>query len=206
MTHSMIHSIFNAWYPTKLKFSTNENLSHQGILIMNASTKYEVNLSNPFLWKCTETKSVSANRTNRLMDIAISISSSNPVGKKKWTGAQNQIRLAILLTDIQIHILLCVVQMINFGARYWEMTLNVIHSYSHWASISTLCSILTLINSLRPSDAIWRHRSWSTLAQVMACCLTAPTHYMNQCWLIISKIQLHSFDSNFTRDTSVIND
>ena len=23
----------------------------------------------------------------------------------------------------------------------------------------------------------------STLAQVMACCLTAPSHYLNQCWL-----------------------
>ena len=34
-------------------------------------------------------------------------------------------------------------------------------------------------------------RSGSTLAQVMACCLTAPSHYLNQCWLIISKIQLH---------------
>ena len=31
-------------------------------------------------------------------------------------------------------------------------------------------------NSLRPSDANWRRRSGSTLAQVMACCLTAPSH------------------------------
>ena len=44
-------------------------------------------------------------------------------------------------------------------------------------------------NSLCPIDAIWRHRSESTLAQVMACCLTAPSHYMNQCWLTISKVQ-----------------
>ena len=29
---------------------------------------------------------------------------------------------------------------------------------------------------------VW-HRSESTLAQVMACCLTAPSHYLNQCWL-----------------------
>ena len=41
------------------------------------------------------------------------------------------------------------------------------------------------INSLWPSDAIWRQRFRSTLAQVMACCLTAPSHYLNQCWLII---------------------
>ena len=45
-----------------------------------------------------------------------------------------------------------------------------------------------LVNSLRPSDTIWRHRSGSTLVQVMACCLTAPSHYLNQCWLI-SEVQ-----------------
>ena len=40
---------------------------------------------------------------------------------------------------------------------------------------------------LWPSDSIWHHRTWSTLVQVMTCCLTAPSHYMNQCWLIISE-------------------
>ena len=34
------------------------------------------------------------------------------------------------------------------------------------------------INSLGPSGAIWRHRSGSILAQVMACWLTAPSHYL----------------------------
>ena len=43
-------------------------------------------------------------------------------------------------------------------------------------------------NSLWPSDTIWRQRSGSTLAQVMACCLTASSHYLNQCWLMISKV------------------
>ena len=37
------------------------------------------------------------------------------------------------------------------------------------------------------SDAIWRHRSRLTSAQVMDCCLTTPRHYLNQCWLIISE-------------------
>ena len=45
-----------------------------------------------------------------------------------------------------------------------------------------------LINSLWPSDPIWRHRSGSTLAQVMVCCLTAPTHNMNQSWLIFKGV------------------
>ena len=48
-------------------------------------------------------------------------------------------------------------------------------------------------NALWPSDAIWRQRSGSTLAQVMTCCLTAPSHYLNQCWLIISEVQWHSW-------------
>ena len=38
------------------------------------------------------------------------------------------------------------------------------------------------INSAWPSDARWRHRSWSTYAHAMACCLTASGHYLNQCW------------------------
>ena len=59
-------------------------------------------------------------------------------------------------------------------------------------------------NSLWPSDAIWRQIPRSTLAQVMACCLTAPSHYLNQCWLIINKVQWHSSECNFTRDASAI--
>ena len=47
--------------------------------------------------------------------------------------------------------------------------------------------------SLWPNHTIWRQRSGSTLAQVMACCLTAPSHYLNQCWPIVSKVQWHSY-------------
>ena len=31
-----------------------------------------------------------------------------------------------------------------------------------------------------------------------ACCLKAPSHYLNQCWLIISEVLWHSPESNFT--------
>ena len=51
---------------------------------------------------------------------------------------------------------------------------------------------LYLVNSLCPSDAIRRKGAVSTLAQVMAWCLTAPSHYLNQCWLIFSKVLWHS--------------
>ena len=53
--------------------------------------------------------------------------------------------------------------------------------------------------SLWPSDAIGRQRTESTLAQVMACCLTAPSHYLNQCWLIISKVLWHSSEGIIMR-------
>ena len=42
------------------------------------------------------------------------------------------------------------------------------------------------------------YRSWSTLAQVTLCCLTAPSHYLNQSWLLIRKVLWHSSESNFT--------
>ena len=48
------------------------------------------------------------------------------------------------------------------------------------------------LNSLWPRDAIWCNRSGSTLPQVTACCLTVPSHYLNQCWLI-SKVHCVTF-------------
>ena len=48
-------------------------------------------------------------------------------------------------------------------------------------------------NFLWPSDTIWQQTSGSTLAQVMAWCLTAPSHYLNQCWLIISEVKWNSY-------------
>ena len=56
----------------------------------------------------------------------------------------------------------------------------------------------SICNSPLPSDAIWWHRSGSILAQVMACCLMAPSHYMNQCWLPISEVLRPSPESNLT--------
>ena len=40
----------------------------------------------------------------------------------------------------------------------------------------------TVCKTLWRSDAIWQYRSESTLVQVMAWCLTTPSHYLNQYW------------------------
>ena len=45
--------------------------------------------------------------------------------------------------------------------------------------------------ALWPGYAIWWHRSGSTLAQVMACCLMAPSHYLNLWWLFVNEVQWH---------------
>ena len=55
-------------------------------------------------------------------------------------------------------------------------------------------------HTLGPSDAIWRYRAGPTLANVIACCLTAPSHHMNQCWLPGTKVQRHWSDGNLARD------
>ena len=69
---------------------------------------------------------------------------------------------------------------------------------------SILGTSISTFNSLGPSDAIWRHRSRSTLAQVMACCLTASSHLLNQCWIIITKVQWCSSEGNFAWDITAI--
>ena len=48
------------------------------------------------------------------------------------------------------------------------------------------------------NDAIWQHRSYSILVQVMACCLMGPSPCLNQCWHLISEILWCSRESNLT--------
>ena len=87
----------------------------------------------------------------------------------------------------------------NIAHSTWSkcMIAEISVNFSNGMSIRVLPWSKSLLNSLRPSDAIWRHRSGSTLAHVMACCLTAPSHYLNKCWLMISEVMWHSPDSNF---------
>ena len=54
-------------------------------------------------------------------------------------------------------------------------------------------------------DAIWRYKSWSTLSQVMVYCLTWPSQYLNQCWLVIKMVPWHLPKSNFITCTEYIN-
>ena len=89
--------------------------------------------------------------------------------------------------------------------RYFKVFSLRFTSASNHESSWIYCLIMTLMLPLivvilkLPSDTIWRQRSGSTLARVMACCLMAPSHYLNQCWLIISKALWHSSEGIIMR-------
>ena len=79
----------------------------------------------------------------------------------------------------------------RFTMQQWLiLSASVIYS-DHMVHWSGLFNAFMPFNSLGPSEAIWRWGSWSTLVQVMAWCRQAPSHCLNQCWLIISKVLWH---------------
>ena len=61
-----------------------------------------------------------------------------------------------------------------------------------------------LIIYLLCSDAMWWHKTGSTSAQVMACCMKAPSHFQIQWLIIISKVQEHSFKGIIARNISAV--
>ena len=68
---------------------------------------------------------------------------------------------------------------------YWNIGGLRHHSFRYWCSQKAATSFgmshcNLIVNPLWPGDVVWRHRSGSTLAQVMACCLT---------WTILTYIQ-----------------
>ena len=70
---------------------------------------------------------------------------------------------------------------------YWihsfrKMHLKISFAKCHW--FYSHINIFKLFNSSWPSDAIWSQRSRSLLAQVMVCCLAAPSHYPNRYRLV----------------------
>ena len=81
----------------------------------------------------------------------------------------------------------CLMKLGKCYQQHTSFIISLAQNLQNYVS-SPCCKRPVVFNSLRPRDTIWRHRSRSTLDQVMACCLTAPSHYLNQCWLIISKV------------------
>ena len=102
-------------------------------------------------------------RQLRLMDgdrKAYCFESGDTIKKQKWDMQHGCVQINIFL-DSKIS-----------GTYFWVLLVFFSSSF----------------NSLWPSDAIWQQRSGSTLAHVMACCLTASSDCLNECWLIITEV------------------
>ena len=56
---------------------------------------------------------------------------------------------------------------------------------------------------LQYSDAIWWHISESTLAQIVACCLTETSHFLNQCWLGVNMTITNTLQLNLNRNCNI---
>ena len=69
-------------------------------------------------------------------------------------------------------------------------------------SISPLLSQYDCLTSVIYTGKILSHCSLvtpvSTLVQMRDCCLPTPSHYLNQCWILISEALRHLPDSNFS--------
>ena len=134
---------------------------------------------------------------------AILISLALTLKKFSWNG---RVELSIWVVSLQPHwvmmktcvirsvillkgrILLCVISswlVVKSGRGYWLLNAAICMVAKHGESNH---KALVELDSLWPSEAIWRRKSGSTLAHIMACCLTAPSHYLNQCWLFVSEV------------------
>ena len=103
----------------------------------------------------------------------------------KWLKWGSCLQLYILyiffyLLAFFYHLLICL--LLSF--TYMSLPLHWSYRYSLWAiNIIWFFFKFFLMNTV----TWWRHRSGSTLAQVMACSRTAPSHYMKQCWPTFKK-------------------
>ena len=72
-----------------------------------------------------------------------------------------------------------------------------IRSCELWLAIFILTRLVhRTCTSLWHSDAIWCHRTGSTLFQVMSCCLTAPNHYHEANWLFIIEGKWYPYEGD----------
>ena len=77
----------------------------------------------------------------------------------------------------------------------------VVWQLSFWWKYTVLCVRFVIKPQLTHCDLVtpYGDTSGSTLAHVMACCLTAQSHFLNQYWPIIKGVLWHSFGSYSTR-------
>ena len=53
------------------------------------------------------------------------------------------------------------------------------------------------------NDVIWRHTFWPTLNRVMSRCQMVPSHYLNQCWVIVYWVLRNKLQWNLNQITKL---
>ena len=89
------------------------------------------------------------------------------------------------------------VKFAQISVKRIEVQLQIIEFIDKWQTCEKY------LDSLWPSDAMWRHMS--ILAQVMACCLSALSHWLSKCWCFISAVLWYSPGGNSTGNAQDIN-
>ena len=108
------------------------------------------------------------------------------------------IRSSVIQTELQYHITDCsewreisVTTQTDSTVLLSAIAVSDCVWLCHWMAprVTTGMSLLTHCGLVTPFGdmELGQH-----LLQVMACCLTAPSHYLNQCWLIITEALWHS--------------
>ena len=92
----------------------------------------------------------------------------------------------------------------NDGMSSWYFDMNhnsTMTSTEKYRSILSCAQIVQTEKKLTHCGPVTpfgsRNLGQHQLTQVMACCLTALSHYLHQCWVLISEVLWHSPKSNF---------
>ena len=74
--------------------------------------------------------------------------------------------------------------------------------WCHWNNYGTVINCYTwYLNSSPPSAAFMRQWTGSSLVKVMACRYLAPSHNLNQWWIIVNWTPRNKFQWNFNQNT-----
>ena len=111
------------------------------------------------------------------------------VGTSHIAGEKVSLQFSRMPSDILFNLLGIKCQpMKTFAGNYLTFWFDIFVC----VCVLVVCTIIAMelgaamwINSLWPSNTIWRHISGSTLAQLIACSLTASSHHLIQCYLLL---------------------
>ena len=105
-----------------------------------------------------------------------------------WLGANLKSALRFMFTWVLLGyeklILFYSLTMVNS----WQLSMTYQSEISMGLLVGFKFGETDCIYLLWSGYVVWHHRNWLTLDQAMACCLSAPTPYLNHYWFIINEV------------------